>query len=95
MKNKQPILALVLVLVIIGTTAYLLIARSSPLSSKPIESFIGGACTCPTDKVGKIESIRLYQSRGESLDQIKEDTKRVDCGVSVGCSVPRLYELYP
>lgn len=64
------------------------------VNSDPLEIYVGGACTCPPSEGQKLEVIKLYRSKGESIEQIKDLEKRVECS-HLGCAMAKEYRLYP
>jgi hypothetical protein len=59
-------------------------------TSGPIETYIGGECTCP-GKPGRI--VDLYRSKGDSIEKVKIQNQAADCRL-LGCAAPTEYRLY-
>lgn len=68
--------------------------KTNVANSEPIEIYVGGACTCPPSEGQKLEVIKLYRSKGESIEQIKDLEKSVECS-DLGCAMAKEYRLYP
>lgn len=58
------------------------------------ETYIGGICVCPPYKGQKLEVVKLYKSKGDSLEKVKQEASHADCS-NLGCAVSKEYRLYP
>lgn len=100
MNKKLKIIGLLVAVLFIGFGVYLQFSSSGQnfkteiINSEPLEIYIGGACTCPPSEGQQLEVINLYRSKGDSLDEIKDREKLVECS-HVGCSMAKEYRLYP
>lgn len=100
MNKKLKVTGILIAVLIIGFGVYLQFSpggrnlKTEIIDSKPLEIYVGGACTCPPSEGQQLEVINLYRSKGESLDEIKDREKLVECS-HVGCSMAKEYRLYP
>lgn len=64
------------------------------VQQEPLDTYIGGACTCPPSDGMRLEVVNLYSSKGESIEKIKQEARNADCS-QFGCAMAKEYKLYP
>jgi len=98
--NKKITIALVLLASVVVFVSYMQFTangrdfKTAILSSEPLETYIGGACTCPPSGAETLQIVNLYQSKGESLEKVKHEAQIADCS-QFGCAQAKEYRLYP